>query len=64
MKKQKILYAITVEDVVNVSNQNSTPLLERDLSFIGDKIGDYLGDKWQDAIEYALNELNKNKQPI
>jgi len=58
MKKQKTLYAITAEDVVNVSNQNSIFFTEKNLSFIGDKIGDYFGDKWQDAIEYALNELN------
>ena len=62
MKKQKILYAITTEDVVNVSNQKNIPFTEKDMSFIEDKIGNYFGDKWQDAIEYALNELEKNKQ--
>lgn len=61
MKKQKILYTITTEDVVNVSNIENTPFTEEDLSFIEDKIGDYFGDKWQDAIMYALRELPQNK---
>lgn len=64
MKKQKTLYVITTEDVTNVSNQEDIPFTEKDLSFIEDRIGDYFGDKWQDAIKYALNELNRNKQSI
>jgi len=59
MKKQKILYAITVEDVINVSEQKNVSVAEKDISIIKDKIGDYLGNKWQDAIEYALGELKK-----
>ena len=39
MKKQKILYAITVEDVFNVSEQENIPVTEKDLSFISDNIG-------------------------
>lgn len=64
MKKQKTLYAITIKDVINVSDQENIPFTEKDLPFIEDKIGNYFGDKWQDAIEYALNELEKNKQSI
>lgn len=64
MKKQKTLYAITTEDVINVSNQEDIPFTGENLSFIEDKIGDYFGDKWQDAIKYALNELNKNRQSL
>ncbi len=59
MKKQKILYAITTDDVVNISSEENTSLTEKDLHFIEDKIGDYFGDKWQSAIEYALCELKK-----
>jgi len=59
MKNQKILYALTVEDVFNVSEQENIPVTEKDLSFISDNIGDYLGDKWQDAIKYALGEIKK-----
>jgi len=54
MKKQKSLYAITVGDVVNVSEQKNISFTENDLPFIEEKIGDYFGDKWQEAIEYAL----------
>ena len=61
MKKQKTLYVITTEDIVNVSNQENIPFTEKDMPFIGDKIGDYFGDKWQDAILYALRELSQNK---
>ncbi len=55
--KKKLLYAITTEDAVNVSKQENIPFTEKNLPFIKDKIGDYFGDKWQDAIKYALNEL-------
>ena len=61
MKKQKILYSISTEDVTNFSDQEDIAFTEMDLSFIGDKIGDYFGDKWQDAIQYALQELKKKK---
>lgn len=59
MKKQKALYTITTEDVINVSAQENIPFTEKDLSLIEEKIGDYFGDKWQDAIEYALGEVKK-----
>ena len=59
MKKQKILYAIMTEDVINVSKQESIPFTEKDLPFIQNKIGDYFRDKWQDAIVYALGALKK-----
>lgn len=59
MKKQKILYAITTEDVINVSEQEGVAFTEKDLPFIQDKIGDYFGDKWQDAIIYATGSLKK-----
>ena len=61
MKKQKALYTITTEDVVNISSQENIPFTEKDMPFIEDKIGDYFGDKWQDAVSYALRELSQNK---
>ena len=61
MKKQKMLYAITAEDVINIASQESIPFTNNDLPFIDDKIGSYFGDKWQDAIAYALNELGKGQ---
>lgn len=59
MKKQKILYTIMVEDVINVSSQENINFTEKDLPLIQEKIGDYFGDKWQDAILYALEALKK-----
>jgi len=43
MKIQKILYAITVDDVRTVSKENNIPFTEQDMVFIQDKIGDFLG---------------------
>ncbi|TSC94615.1 MAG: hypothetical protein Athens101428_245 [Candidatus Berkelbacteria bacterium Athens1014_28] len=57
MKKQKTLYAITTEDVMNVADQENITFTKKDLPFIREKIGDYFGDKWQNAIEYALLAL-------
>ncbi len=59
MKKKKILYAITVEDVLNISDEEKIPSNTGDLSFIKEKIGDYFGDKWRDAVEYALIEVRE-----
>ncbi len=59
MKKKKIIYALTAEDVLNISEEEKLPFDAGDLPFIEEKIGDYLGDKWRDAIEYALTEVNK-----
>ena len=64
MKKQKILYAITIEDVLTVSDEENIPFAEKEMAFIEDKIGSYFSDKWQDAIRYALNALETNKQSI
>ena len=60
MKKNKILYAITIEDVFKVAEEDGLSFSKDNLQFIEDKIGDFMGDKWHDAIEYALKEL-KNK---
>lgn len=57
MKKQKILYAITVEDVCVVAKEEKISFAEKDLDFIQDKIGDFFGNQWQEAIEYALRKL-------
>ena len=62
MKKEQILYAITSDDVKNVSDEIKISVSERDFSFIEDKIGGFIGDKWHDAVEYALWELEKSKK--
>ncbi|GEM_PF-3760465 len=33
----------------------------KDLYFIENKIGDFFGDRWHDAIEYALMELERTR---
>jgi len=57
MDTEKILYAITVEDVTNISEEIGINFSENDLEFIQDKIGDFMGDHWSGAVEYALQEL-------
>lgn len=57
--KEKILYAITTDDVLTVSEENEIPFAEKDLHFIEYKIGDFFGDRWHDAVEYALRELKE-----
>lgn len=61
MDKDQILYSITVEDVINVSKELGIVFTEDDLRIIEDKIEDYMGSTWHDAVENALKELNKNK---
>ncbi len=56
--KNKILYAITNEDVMTVLGEKRV-YSERDLQFIADKIGDFIGDRWYGAIEYALGEMKR-----
>jgi len=57
--KEKILYAITTEDLMTVSDANKVLFTEEDLHFIEDKIGDFLGSYWYGAVEYALEELKR-----
>ena len=59
MNKDKILYSITSEDVINVSEEIKISISSKDLQFIEDKIGDFFGSQWYDAVEYALTELKK-----
>ena len=56
-----VIYAITTEDVQKVAKEENIPVTKKDIPFIEDKIGDYFRDKWQEAIEYALNELVREK---
>lgn len=57
MDEEKILYAITVADVINVSEESEIDFTEKDIEFIQDKIGDFMGSTWYDAVEFALQEL-------
>ncbi|CAN5721803.1 hypothetical protein BH24ACI2_BH24ACI2_14690 [soil metagenome] len=62
MDEEKILYAITVQDVINVSEELGIDFTETDIEFIQDKIGDFMGSSWSDAVEFALQEL-KTREP-
>lgn len=33
--------------------------LKKNLQFIEEKLSDFIGDKWYDAVLYALNELQR-----
>jgi hypothetical protein len=57
MNTRKILYAITVKDVKNISEDIGIDFTENDIEFIQDKIGDFMGSYWSDAVEFALQEL-------
>ncbi len=62
MKKEKIVYAITSDDIKNVADEINISVSAKDLPFIEDKIGDFIGDKWHDAVEYALCALGETKK--
>lgn len=62
MTKQKTLYSIRTLDVINVARELGTNFEPRDFNFIEDKIGDFFGSQWHDAVEYALVELRSNKK--
>lgn len=57
MDEEKILYSINVADVINVSEEIEIEFAESDIEFIQDKIGDFMGSTWYDAVEFALQEL-------
>jgi hypothetical protein len=57
MDTEKTLYAITVEDVINVSEETEIAFSENNLDFIQDKIGDFIGSTWFEAVEFALQQL-------
>lgn len=56
MKKNKIIYSLSVEDILTVIKENDMDinLDERKLSFIQDKVGDIID--WRGAIYFALFE--------
>lgn len=59
MNVAQILHSINVEDVLTVSSELEIKFAEDDLSFIENKIGDFID--WYSAIEFALEELQEKK---
>ncbi|HAB53275.1 MAG TPA: hypothetical protein DCE80_14075 [Ignavibacteriales bacterium] len=64
MNNDQIIYSISIEDILTVIEDNNLKLeiKKEDIPFIEDKIGDFMGDKWCDAIEYALLELKQSRK--
>ena len=58
----KTLYAIRMVDVISAAKETGIKYSPKDIDFIQDKIGDYIGSQWYDAIEYALNELQEKQK--
>lgn len=52
MNTQQIIYSVNIEDVLTVSDELEIKFTETDLSFIEDKVGDYID--WRGAVEFAL----------
>jgi len=57
-----MFYTITIEDVFRVAKEENISFSKVDLRFIEDKIGDFMGAMWYDAVTYALKELKNNKK--
>lgn len=62
MDKEKVIYAITLTDIMEVSEDKAINFEEADLAFLQDKIGDYMGSLWYEAVEFALTELEASKK--
>ncbi len=62
MDKEKIIYQLSVEDIFNIIEDNDLNLQpsEKDISFIEEKVGNYID--WRGAIENALWELQSSKE--
>jgi hypothetical protein len=61
MNKEKIIYSLSIEDIMNVIEENDIKITldERAVKFIEEKVGDIID--WRGAIEIALFEY-KNKR--
>jgi hypothetical protein len=62
MDKEKVMYAITITDILEVSEDKEINFETKDLDFLQDKIGDYMGALWYEAVEFALTELAASKE--
>ena len=63
MNKEKVIYSLSVEDILNIIKENDMKinLNEKNVKFIEDKIGDIID--WRGAIEFALYEyINNNNK--
>lgn len=62
MNKNKIIYSLNVEDILNVMDENDIHINLNDdaIKFIQDKVGNKID--WRGAIEFTLFEFeNQNR---
>jgi hypothetical protein len=62
MSKEEIVYSITNLDILKVSEDSEINFDVKDLPFLQDKIGDYMGSIWYEAVAFALTELDARKK--
>lgn len=62
MKKATRLYTLTTDDVRRVSGEIGISFSPKDVPMIQERIGDYFGSQWYDAVEYALTRLKSEKK--
>lgn len=62
MDKEKVIYSLSVEDILTVIEDNNwdIKIKKEDIPFIEEKIGDIID--WRGAIEFALWELKGSKK--
>ena len=62
MDKDKIIYQLSVKDILSVIEDNELKIKinESDINLLEDKIGNFID--WRGAIEFALMELENSKE--
>lgn len=64
MDKEKIIYQLSVEDILTVIEDNDVriKIKQEDIPFIEEKVGDIID--WRGAIEFALLDLINSKKKL
>lgn len=62
MNKDKIIYQLSVEDILTVieDNELKIKIKESDIPLLEDRIGNFID--WRGAIEFALMELKNSRE--
>ncbi len=62
MDKDKIIYQLSVEDILTVIEDNELKIKinESDIHLLEDRIGNFID--WRGAIEFALIELENSRK--
>jgi len=64
MDKEKVIYSLSVEDILTVIKDNNwdIKIKKEDVPFIEEKVGDIID--WRGAIEFALREIKDSKKKL